>query len=218
MSARKDPVEVVPSRGWGEAFQDFFDPRVRVRNYAVGGRSSRSYLTEGRWEKVQGELTAGDYVLIQFGHNDRHERDPRRFTNPTTAYCQNLVRYVKETREKGATPILLTSIAVRNFNEYGVLIDTHGLYPLVVRQVAKELDVALIDHLAMSEAVVIGLGTEESKRLFNWVLPGQYENYPEGLKDNTHLSLHGAQVFASLVASELTQFDLSLNRFNLINH
>jgi len=216
MSSRKDPVEVEPSRGWGEVFDDFFDPQMSIRNYAVGGRSSRSYISEGRWEKVLGELVPGDFVLIQFGHNDRQVKDPKRFSNPTTGYYQNLVRFVRETREKGATPILLTSVVVRNFNEHGVLIDTHGLYPLVVRHIAKEWDVPLVDHLSMSEALVIEFGVEDSKSLFNWVSPGAYDNYPEGLEDNTHLSQSGAKTFARLVAADLLRFDLPLNKYNLL--
>jgi len=214
MSPRKDPVEIDPGRGWGEALALYYDASVKVSNHAVSGRSTKSYISEGRWDEVLSSLLPGDYVFIQFGHNDQKEKDPKRYTNPTSGYYQNLSRFVKETRLKGGIPILLTSIVRRNFNEYGSLMDTHGLYPLIVREVARDLHVPLIDHLSLTEAVVIDMGVEKSKELYNWLEPGKYEKYAEGIEDNTHLSQKGAEVFAKLAAESLLEFDLPVNAFS----
>jgi len=131
--AEKDP-KAEPERGWGQALQALFDDTVKVSNHAVNGRSSKSFIDEGRWETVLGSLQSGDYVIIQFGHNDQ-KPDEARHTDPYAAYKRNLEKYVTETRAKGAFPILCTPIARRKFDEKGVLVDTHGEYPDAVRRI-----------------------------------------------------------------------------------
>lgn len=213
MAERKEPVSVNPERGWGQALAQYFRPEVKVENHAVNGRSTKSFIDEGRWDTVLEALHSGDYVLIQFGHNDQKFKDPTRYTNPASGYYNNLLRFVQETRDKGATPVLLTSIVRRNFNEYGTLEDTHGLYPLVVRQVASDHDVAFIDHLSMTEAFVAALGDEPSKEYYMWIAPGQYEKLPDGKQDNTHLTQKGADQYARFVADAIRDSDLSLKRY-----
>lgn len=213
MAERKEPVEVNPERGWGQALYLCFQPEVKIQNHAVNGRSTKSFIDEGRWDKVLDSLQAGDYVLIQFGHNDQKVNDPSRYTNPTTGYYHNLSRFVTETRARGATPVLLTAIVRRNFNEAGTLADTHGIYPLIVRQVARDLDVLLIDHLAKTEAMVNELGQEASKSIYFWIEPGQYDKFPDGRQDNTHLSQKGAELYARMVAEALAESDLPLRDF-----
>lgn len=129
MANKKDP-EKNPEHGWAQVLQPFFTDKIVIENKAVNGRSTKSFISEKRWDSVYKKLKKGDYVLIEFGHNDEKIEDSTRYTNPHTAYRYNLIRFVKETREKGAFPVLLTSIARRNFNEKGVLVPTHGDYPL----------------------------------------------------------------------------------------
>lgn len=202
-----------PETGWGEMLQGFFDELVHVKNYAVNGRSTKSFIDEGKWQVVLDSLKPDDYVFIQFGHNDQKYKDPRRYTNPTTMYKQNLIRYITETREKGANPILLTSIIRRNYNEYGTLIDTHGWYPVAMREVASDYNVPLIDLQLLTEQLVLSMGEIESKSLFLIMEPGEYENYPEGRLDNTHLKKEGALEVAQLVVDEILRQELALKSY-----
>src|SRR5262249_51534132 len=113
------PVEDNPERGWGQAFKDLFDERVVVRNLAVNGRSTKSFIDEGRWRDALGQMRSGDWVFIQFGHNDAKTDDPVRFAAPRTTYRQNLIRFVDEAKQKGANPVLLTPVMRRRFDKEG---------------------------------------------------------------------------------------------------
>ncbi len=206
-------VDRYPETGWGQVFQEFFIDKGHIKNCAINGRSSRSFIDEGVWQTVCDSLKEGDYVFIQFGHNDQKLRDSLRFTNPVTGYRQNLIRYITDTRSKGAIPILLTPIVRRNFNEYGTLIDTHGLYPLIVHDVGRQHQVSVIDLQLFTEQLVLSLGTEDSKKLFNWLAPGKNNNYPEGIQDNTHLNKKGAREVARFVAGEIDRQELGLKAY-----
>lgn len=201
-----------PERGWGQMLPSFLDPTVTVRNFAVNGRSTRSFIDEGRWDAVAREIRPGDYVLIQFGHNDQKSEDPARYTNPYTAYRRNLERFVAETRARGGVPVLFSSIVRRKFNAGGVLEDTHGAYPFVARAVAREMDVPFIDLQMMTEEMVMGAGVEGSKRWYVWVAPGTSAMYPEGRRDDTHLSVAGATEVARLAADGLRRSGLPIAR------
>lgn len=195
-----------PETGWGQMLYELFDTtKVEIQNHAVNGRSSKSFIGEGRWDKVFGQLKPGDFVFIQFGHNDQKDQSPDRFTNPYTGYRQNLRMYVNKSREKGAIPVLFTSIVRRNFNEKGVLIDTHGAYPEVVRSVARELDVPLIDMQIFTEELVLEKGVEGSKAIYMNLKPGEYPNFPEGKEDNTHLNREGATLIASMAIEQFVE-------------
>jgi lysophospholipase L1-like esterase len=209
MSNKK--AEVYPETGWGQVFDQFFNEQVTIHNHAVNGRSTKSFITEGRWQLVLDSLKAGDYVFIQFGHNDQKDKDSTRYTEPYGTYSQNLEKYVRESREKEATPILLTSIVRRKFDESGKLIDTHGEYPEAVRQIAERLEVPLIDLQQITAAMVQQLGDEPSKELYLWTEPT--DHYPEGRQDDTHLRVAGALTVAELVAAELTEFPLDLAEY-----
>jgi len=198
-----------PMRGWGQMLQPFLQSRVLVENHATSGRSSKSFIGEGRWQKVLEAIEPGDYVFIQFGHNDQKNQDPKRFTNPYTGYRRNLERFVRETRHKKGHPVLLTSIVRRKFNDEGVLLDTHGTYPLVTRMVADDLDVPFIDLQQLTEDLVIDWGVEKSKDLYVWVEAGN-PHYPKGLKDNSHLSVAGGTEVSRLVAGALKQLESPL--------
>ncbi len=209
MSNKK--AEVYPETGWGQVFDQFFDEQVAVHNHAVNGRSTKSFITEGRWQTVLDSLKAGDYVFIQFGHNDQKHKDSTRYTEPYGTYSQNLEKYVRESRDKGATPILLTSIVRRKFDESGQLIDTHGEYPEAMRQVAARLDVPLIDLQQITAALVQEMGDESSKELYLWTEPT--DRYPEGRQDDTHLRVVGALTVAGLVVEELTKLPLDIAEY-----
>ncbi|MDP2113175.1 MAG: rhamnogalacturonan acetylesterase [Bacteroidota bacterium] len=203
-------AEVAPETGWCQVFPEFVDKTVEIKNRAVNGRSTKSFISEGRWKAVLDSLNTGDYVFIQFGHNDQKNQDSTRYTEPFTSYRINLERFVRETRAKGATPILFTSIVRRKF-ENGFLKDTHGDYPLVVRLVAAEMNVPLIDLQLMTAGAVTALGDEVSKQIYLWTLPT--DKFPECRKDDTHLNFEGATLVAKLVAQQLVLLDNSLTKW-----
>ncbi|HEX9933741.1 MAG TPA: GDSL-type esterase/lipase family protein, partial [bacterium] len=207
------PLEGNPERGWGQLFPFFFDGRVNLANHAKGGRSTKSFFDEGRWKQILDLLCQGDFVFIQFGHNDEKKQDSTRYTDPQTAFRHNLERFVRETREKGASPVLLTPVMRRRFDENGTFFDTHGEYPDVVRRVAVEEGVPLIDLHRMTEKLIVGLGVEGSKRIFLWIEPGQYPACATGLKDDTHFSEYGAEQVARLAAGDIKRQKLPLKKY-----
>lgn len=202
MANKKNP-ETNPEHGWGQVLPDYVVSGVKVDNRAVNGRSSRSFIGEGRWDSVLETLQTGDFVFIQFGHNDQKFKSPDRYTNPHVTYRHNLIRFVEETRAKGATPILFSSIVRRNFNEHGTLIDTHGEYPLETRLVALELNVPFIDLQYLTEHLEESYGVEGSKKLHLHFEPGEHTYYKDGKHDDTHLSNLGANEVAKLAVAEL---------------
>jgi acetyl esterase/lipase/lysophospholipase L1-like esterase len=211
--ADKPTPETNPERGWGQLLPHFFDEHVAIHNHAVNGRSTKSFIDEGKWRAVERALKPGDYVFIQFGHNDEKAEDSARYAAPYTAYRKNLERFVAETRDKRAIPVLFTPIVRRKFNARGTLEDTHGAYPLVVREVARDLNVALVDLETSTEELVRGAGPEESKTLYVWVAPGESKMYPEGRQDDTHLSVLGATRIAGFAAAAIARSTLPLRQF-----
>ncbi len=196
-----------PETGWGEAFAKMFKTNVDVINKAKNGRSTKSCINEGIWKEVYDGLKPGDYVIIQFGHNDEKVHKPNTGTT-IDEYKANLSFFVTETRSKKGQPILLTSIARRAFEE-GKLVDTHGAYPDAVRKVADSLDVPLIDLTRQTSELLTELGEEKSAGIFLH-LPEGHTNYPKGVVDNTHLNEHGAKTIATLVARELERQQMPL--------
>ncbi|TWI05785.1 lysophospholipase L1-like esterase [Luteimonas cucumeris] len=198
-----------PETGWGEAFESHVKTgAVIVDNRAMNGRSTRTFISEGRWQALIDATRPGDYVFIQFGHNDQSVEKKDRYTPPDD-YRRNLERFVREVRAHKATPVLLTPVARRRF-EQGRLQDSHGEYPGIVRDVATQHEVALIDLLARSEAILREHGEEGSKSLYLWLRPGESSNYPDGLQDNTHFSPQGAALMAEAVVEGLRELDLPL--------
>lgn len=202
MANKKDP-DKNPEHGWAQVLQPFFRENISVENKAVNGRSTKSFINEKRWDSICKKLKKGDYVFIEFGHNDEKIADSTRYTNPHTTYRYNLIRFVKESREKGAVPILLTSIARRNFNEQGVLIPTHGDYPLETRLVAQEYKVPFIDLEYFTELLEQSYGPDKSKLLHLHFKAGEVPYYKEDKNDDTHLSLKGATEIAQIVISQI---------------
>ncbi len=211
--ADKPTPETNPERGWGQLLPRFFDEHVVVRNHAVNGRSTKSFIDEGRWTAVLSQLAPGDVVLIEFGHNDEKVEDTTRYAAPRTDYRKNLERFVNDARAKQAIPVLFTPIVRRKFDASGTLQDTHGEYPAAVRQVARELRVPLVDLLAITDTLVRRAGPNDSKRLYVWVAPGESSMYPEGRQDDTHLSVAGATAVAKLAARALKTTLPTLGRF-----
>lgn len=201
-----------PIRGWMQMAPSLFNEQVEIRNYARSGRSSKSFRTEGLWEKVIQQVRPGDYVFIQFGHNDA-KPDTARHTEPETDFRQNLLEYIREVTQKQAHPILFTSIARRKFDENGHLVDTHGGYVSVVRQLAAETGTPLIDLNQMTTRLLEETGPEASKALFLHIPPGKFASLPEGKKDDTHLSVLGATTVAELAVQGLIEQGLPLENF-----
>lgn len=202
-AAAKQPT-AAPETGWGMALPFFLaDDRFAVANHAVNGRSSKSFYDEGRLTPILAALRPGDLLLVQFGHNDEKTEDPARGTDPQTTYPQYLRRYLDGARERGARPVLLTSVERRKFDAAGNALPTHGAYPDAVRRLARVEGVPLLDIQASSIALWQRLGPEATQGYFNWLEPGESPNYPAGLQDNTHFQPHGAIEVARLVAREL---------------
>jgi lysophospholipase L1-like esterase len=192
-----------PEKGWGQVLPLYFNEGLRVKNHAVNGRSTKSFRSEGRWQQVLAELQAGDYVIIQFGHNDQKYQDSSRYAAADTHYRANLVRYVKEVRAKDAYPVLATPIVRRRFDDSGQFVESHGEYPRVVREVAAENNVPLLDLHRQTMALVQHYGATRSKELFLHISPKEYPALPEGKEDNTHLSAVGAFRVSDLAVVEI---------------
>ena len=210
--ANKNPYDE-PETGWGQVFPQLFTDAVEIQNHAVNGRSTKSFRNLGHWKKVHDQLQKGDWVFIQFGHNDQKESDSTRYAAPQTDYRKNLIRYIEEIQAKGATPVLLTPVMRRKFDEAGKLVDQHGEYPQVVREIAKKYNIYLIDHHATSQQAIVQHGVEGSKKIFMHYGGGIFPKFPKGIEDNTHFSPYGAKLMANLVAEELVKQDNPLRSF-----
>ena len=211
-------------RGWGMVLPCYFSDDILIENHAVNGRSSKSFIDEGRWQAVLDRLKPGDYVFIQFGHNDEKPKADRH-TDPGTTFDDNLRRFVNESRQKGAIPVLFNSVVRRNFapvapkneddealrlqsfasqtaKEGSVLIDTHGEYAVVPKRVAREMNVPFVDANQLTHQLEQSLGPIDSKRLHMWFYPGDIR-LPKGRQDNTHYNVYGAHQVASMLADEI---------------
>lgn len=205
--AIKEP-KAFPETGWGMPFVYFWDSTVTVDNRAMNGRSTRTFMEEKRWEPVVNELQEGDYVFIQFGHND--EVPAKKSYTPEKDFKTNLIKYVTDTRNKKGTPVLITPVARRKFDSTGNIMETHAVYAQIVRDVAIENNVPLIDLSEKSKALFQQLGPETSKYLLNYLAPGEHPNYPEGVQDDTHFSELGARKIAEIVLAEIKSLKLDL--------
>ncbi len=208
-AANKQP-KAFPETGWGMEIGSFLTDGITVDNRAVNGRSTKSFINENKWQAVVDKLQPGDFVLIEFGHNDEKTDKPEVGTT-LAEYKINLIKFVQETQAKKANPILLTPIMRRSFKN-GVFKDTHLGYPDVVRKLADSLHLPLIDMQRKTEKLIVGLGDEPSKKLFNYVEPG-HVNYPEGKKDDTHLSPEGAKIIAGLVVEGIRETHTDLIKY-----
>ncbi|MFI8217174.1 rhamnogalacturonan acetylesterase [Streptomyces sp. NPDC085932] len=192
-TAAQKYADAAPETGWGMALPFFLRKELVVANHAVNGRSSKSFVDEGRLDAVLSVTRPGDFLFIQFGHNDEKAEDPARHTEPWSTYQEYLRTYVDEARARGARPVLATSVERRRFDAAGRALPTHGEYPAAVRALAAEERVALLDLQALSLALWQELGPERTKKYFDWTATEQ---------DNTHFNPAGAIAVARLVARE----------------
>ena len=194
-------IKDYPETGWGVPFAVFFDDSIAVQNLARNGRSTRTFIGEGRWQKILDNLQPGDFVVIQFGHNDESEHKVDRYTTPVQ-YKGNLTRFIREARNKGASPLLLSPITRRYFDGDGNIKHTHPYAPLT-REVARAEQVDFIDMDAITRDYFQQLGDTKSALRFLHIAPGLHPNYPNGVRDDTHLNQLGAREVAQLVLQEL---------------
>ena len=201
-------IKAYPETGWGMPFTYFFDSSVVVDNRAKNGRSTQSFIDEKLWQPVVDNLNEGDYVLVQFGHND--EVPTKKTYTTEEQFKNNLIRYVKETRAKKSIPVLITPVARRKFDSTGHIIGAHEVYSEIVRSVAKQLNVPLIDLDKKSQELLQQFGPETSKLLYNHLQPGEHPNYPDGKVDDTHFNELGARKMAEIVLQEIKNLKLTL--------
>ena len=197
-----------PETGWGMPFAHFFDPSVTVENRAMNGRSTRTFIEGNRWQPVADSLREGDYVLIQFGHND--EVSTKKSYTTEAEFQKNLIRFINESRAKKAHPVLITPVARRQFDANGKIVETHAVYSELTRAVARETNTPLIDLDRQSQELLQTFGPETSKLLFLQLEPGERPNYPDGKVDNTHFSELGARKMAQLVLASIKNHKLDL--------
>jgi lysophospholipase L1-like esterase len=202
-------IKAFPETGWGMPFRYFFDSTVEVDNRAKNGRSTKSFIAEGLWQPVVDNLNEGDYVLIQFGHNDEGKEKVGRYTTPDE-FKINLTKYVNDSRNKKAIPVLITPVARRTFDSTGKIKESHPVYSDAVREVAKQMNVPLIDLDEKSKELLQQFGQENSKWLYNYTSVGEHPNYPDGHKDDTHFSELGARKMAEIVLAEIKSLQLDL--------
>lgn len=240
-AAQKDTKNGKVERGWGMMLQNCFDKEfIKVDNRAVNGESSKSFFLEGKWDKVLEKIRPGDYVIIQFGHNDEKNRE-KRHTDPGSTFDYYLSKYCNETRELGGIPILMNCVVRRNFtkNKYNnednktlkdstyaegakveeidVLEDTHGDYRFTPKNVARNLNVYYVDANKITHQLEQGLGVEGSKKLHMWFLPGEEPSEIKGKQDNTHYNIYGAQVVANLLADAICEEIPELKKYRINN-
>lgn len=195
-----------PETGWGVPFDVFFDPAVSVHNLAKNGRSTRTFIEEGLWQSITDNLRPGDYVFIQFGHNDQSEHKQDRYTAPAQ-YQANLRRFIADVRTKEAHPLLLTPVTRRYFTKAGVIEPTHRGYDDLVRQVARTEKVVFLDMEKVTREYFTAQGDTASKLRFMHIAPDLHPNYPIGVTDDTHFNALGAREVAQLVLTELKKID-----------
>lgn len=192
--------EKAPITGWGQVLGEFL-PGVKIVNHAFAGRSSKSFLAEGRLQPVDMNIRSGDLLLIQFTHNDRNAK-PERYTDPDTTFPAYLSVYVETARRVGAVPVLMTPIPLRQFED-GKLVDTHGAYPDAIRRLAKQKDVALLDVNERAMRELQEMGEAACKPMYMHFEKGLYSAYPDGSADDVHTQLAGARYYARITAELL---------------
>ncbi len=198
MANKKNPAH--PERGWGQLFSEFIIPPAKLENRALNGRSTRSFINEKHWAALLTELKPGDWVIIQFGHNDQKSDNPKVHAAHDGAYRENLIRFITETRARSAFPILATSVVRRRWDAHGNFIDTLGEYPAATRAVAARENVPLLDLHQLTLKMESDAGIDGSAK-FHFS------------KDDTHYSELGARATSALAAAEIHRLQLPLARW-----
>lgn len=202
-TVKQNSIATYPQTGLGQMFHRYVrNPQVQIENHAENGRSTKSFMDEGRLAAIEERIQAGDFLFIQFGHNDEKPEDPTRYADPEKDFPANLAAFVRAAREKGAIPVFITPLTRWDRNNPAAKY-RHDEWAASYRRTAKALNVALVDLTRMSEELVDALG-EKARTQFYMNLPaGVYPAYPEGMKDGTHLQPEGALTFAGLIARGL---------------
>ncbi|MEJ7805105.1 MAG: GDSL-type esterase/lipase family protein [Telluria sp.] len=201
-----------PQMGWGGRLPALFTTGVSFSNRAVGGRSSKSFVDEGRLSAILGVIKPGDYLLVQFGHNDSYS-DPKLHTDPFTTYKTYLAMYIDLSRQYGAIPVLVTPMGRRRYDSSGRFLNDFVDRSTAMRQLAAEKNVPLIDLNAKSIAYYNGIGVAATTDVFLWLAPGQYANFPNGVYDSSHFQDYGATQLARLVAQGIEENGLALRTY-----
>lgn len=199
-------IMTYPQTGIGQVFSLFITDGITVVNHAKNGRSTKSFIDEGRLQKIDEEIGAGDYLFIQFGHNDEKQEDPSRYTEPFSTYMENLQTYINVARKHGAYPVLITPLERRCFvDEKHLGMGAHSDYVAAMKQTAEQCNVPLVDLYSMSRSQLKKAGELASRKWYMYFPAGEYKNYPEGKADNTHLRYDGAVMYAGLIAKGLKE-------------
>lgn len=193
-----------PQTGIGQEFDRYLKRDYVVFDFAKNGASSKSFYDAGRFEPAEEIMEEGDFLFIQFGHNDEKPQEDRH-TEPDTTYQEYLMRYVDAARKKGAVPVLITPLSRRLFQEDGTIQNSHGAYPAAVKALAEREHLAVIDLTEKSRILYEKTGDMESRKWFMYFPLGTYENYTKDMKDNTHLHYEGAVKMGGLVAEGLKE-------------
>lgn len=194
-----------PQTGIGQAFSLFIKQSIRIENYAQNGRSTKSFIDENRLAAIEKRIGEGDFLFIQFGHNDEKIQDPARYTESYGSYQENLKKFIDVARQHGAHPVLITPLYRRKFNADGkTLVEgTHKDYPQAMIDLGKRENVPVIDLCTASKALIEQYGDEATRKWFMHVEAGIYPHFPEGKEDDTHLQYEGAFRFGKLIAEGL---------------
>lgn len=199
-------ITTYPQTGIGQVFSLYIREDITVCNHGKNGRSTKSFLDEGRLEPIAEAMKEGDYLFIQFGHNDEKIQDPARYTEPFGTYKENLKLFIDTARGRGAKPVLITPLERRFFTDEEHLdAGAHGDYVAAMKETALQENVPLIDLYSKSRVEMEKAGAEGSRKWFMNLKPGEYPSCPEGKEDNTHLKYEGAVKFAGLVAEGLKE-------------
>lgn len=201
-----------PVVGWGQKLPLFFQDSGIVQNRAKSGRSSKSFIDQGLWDAVIAEIKVGDFLIVCFGTNDS-ANDPARRTEPRGDFKRNLERFIRETRARGATPLLATSVARRNWDEQGRFVEPPSEWVEVTREVAAAAKVPLLEMRRRTVELETRLGREGSIALHLYLPPGRYDAYPKGARDDTHYNDYGATCVAEVAARELQRLKLPIARW-----
>ena len=201
-------IRAYPETGWGMPFAYFWDSSVTVINKAKNGRSTKTFISEGLWGSIMQEAKEGDYIFIQFGHNDEVKEKTDRYSTPDS-FKINLTRFIADAKAKKTIPILLTPVSRRQFDSAGNAMQTH-VYSPYVKEVAKQEKVLFIDLDSLSIQLYQQMGKTNSSMLFMQLKPGEHPNYPQGKDDNTHFNELGARLVAQLVLKQLEAMHIEL--------
>ncbi len=203
--------DTFPQTGWGQMLNLFLKENVKVNNFAKNGTSSKSFLEQGLFKKVEKLLKKGDLLIIGFAHNDEKEYDKNRYTEPYTTFQENLKYFIDIAKCKNAEVILTTPVIRRKYQN-GKLIDTHLNYVDAIKECAKKNQVSLIDLNKLTTEFFNNLDEESSKKYFMNFEKDKYENYILGRNDDSHLTYEGAYLICKLFVSEIYKKDLTIKK------